>query len=100
MIKEAELPIEFWLEVAKADAYMRDRVSTRPVIDGQPTTPIEAFTRVEPSIDHIRVWGCKCYSYIDPKSFPTDSRKDKFMDRGRECVFLGYVNDTDSQIIV
>ena len=100
MIKESGLPIEFWPEAAEADAYLRNRIGTGPIVNGSPTTPMEAFTGVKPSIDHIRVWGCKCYSYIDPKSFPAESRKDKFMDRGRECVFLGYVDDTESQVLL
>ncbi len=94
MIKEAELPIEFWPEAAQTDAYLRNRVATGPLVDGKLTTPIEAFTGIKPSIDHLRVWGCKCYSYVDPRSLPANSRRDKLMDRGRVGVFLGYVEET------
>ena len=57
-------------------------------------SPEEAFIREKPSIDHVRVWGCKCYSYVDTKSLPADIRRDKFMDRGRVGVFMGYVDKT------
>jgi len=97
MIKEAELPIEFWAEAAETDSYLRNRTATGPVIDGKLTTPEEAFTGTKPSIDHIRVWGCKCYSYVDPKSLPVDGRRDKFMDRGRVGVFVEYVDETIKQ---
>ena len=97
MIKDAGLPIEFWAEAAKTDAYLRNRTATGPLVDGAPTTPEEAFTGIKPSIDHVRVWGCKCYSYVDPKSLPTGGRRDKFMDRGRPGAFMGYVENTDKQ---
>lgn len=100
MIKDAELPIEFWPEAGGADAYIRNRVATGPIVDGNPTTPMEAFTGVKPSIDHLRVWGCKCYSPVDPRSLPDNSRKDKLMNRGRPGVFLGYDEETDTQYYI
>ena len=50
-----------------------------------------------PSIDHVRVWGCKCYSYVNPKSLPAASRHDKLMDTGRVAVFVGYDENTTKQ---
>ena len=97
MIKEAELPIEFWAEAAETDAYLHNRTATGPVLDGRLVSPEEAFTGTKPTIDHIRVWGCKCYSYVDPKSLPADGRRDKLMDRGRVGVFVGYVDETVKQ---
>ena len=97
MIKEAGLLMEFWSEAAAIDAYIRNRVGTGPVVNGERTTPIEAFEGVKPSIDHMRTWACVCYSPVDPKSLPVGTRKDKIMDRGRRCVFLGYVEETDKQ---
>jgi hypothetical protein len=49
------------------------------------------------SIKHIKVFSCKCYSYVDPKSLPAKGRKDKLMLQGRTCVFMGYVNETTKQ---
>ena len=97
MIKDAGLPIEFWDEAVEADAYMRNRTATGPTIDGKQVSPEEAFTRKKPSIDHIRVWGSKCYSYINPKTIPADQRHDKLVDRGRVGVFMGYSETTDKQ---
>lgn len=97
MLKEAKLPTDFWVEAAETDAYLRNRTATGPLIDGKPTTPEEAFTGQKPSIDHVRVWGCKVYSYVDPKSLPVGSRHDKFMDRARVGVFMGYVDETEKQ---
>ena len=94
MIKEAKLPIEFWVQAAETDAYLRNRTAIGPIIDGQPTTSEEAFTGLKPSIDHIHVWGCKCYAYVDPKSLSTEGRQDKFMDCERVGVFIEYINET------
>jgi hypothetical protein len=97
MLKDAGLPIEFWDEAVEADTYMRNRTDTGPTIDGKRISPEEAFTGKMPSIDHIRVWGSKCYSYIHPKTIPANQRHDKLVDRGRIGVFMGYSETTNKQ---
>ena len=97
MLKDAGLPIEFWPEAGKADSYIRNRTAIGPVVNGSPITPMEAFNGTKPSIDHIRVWGCKCYSSIASESLPKGTRHDTFMDTGRPGVFLGYDEETDGQ---
>ncbi|RFU24803.1 hypothetical protein B7463_g11531, partial [Scytalidium lignicola] len=54
MLKEADLPLEFWDEAIEADVYLRNRTDTGPVINGKTVSPEEAWTGVTPSIDHIR----------------------------------------------
>jgi len=94
IIKEAGLPIELWHKAAEADAYLRNRTACGPYRTRddrkERITPEEAYTGVIPNINHIRVWGSVCYTYVHPKSLPAGTRQDKFMDRGRECVFVGY----------
>ena len=97
MLKDANLPVELWVEAAQADVYIRNKVSNGPTIDGVQVSPEEAFTGIKPSIDHLRVWGCQAVSYMNPDSLPQGTRRDKFMDRGRHCVFLGYVDGTAKQ---
>lgn len=97
MLKDAELPLEFWDEAARTDAYLRNRTAVGPEVNGQRITPKEAFVGTRPSIDHLRVWGCKCYSYVPPKSLPQGTRQDKLMDRGRVAVFMGYEDTTNRQ---
>ena len=62
-------------------------------------SPEEAFTgqKGQISIEHIKVFGCKCYSYVDPKSLPAEGRKDKLMPWGCTCMFMGYVDETMKQ---
>jgi hypothetical protein len=97
MLKDAELPLELWDEAARAESYLRNRTSVGPEVDGQRITPEEMWTGVKPSIDHIYVWGCKCFSYVNPKSLPASGRQDKFMDRGRIAIFVGYEESTTCQ---
>ena len=68
MLKDAGLPIEFWDEAVKANAYMRNHIRFRLVINGERFSPNKAFMGVKPSIDHVRVFGYKCYAYVNPKS--------------------------------
>ncbi|KAI0995920.1 hypothetical protein K3495_g12264 [Podosphaera aphanis] len=49
---------------------------------------------VTPSIDHIKVWGSKCYTYIDPKTIPAGQRHDKLVNTGKVGVFVGYTSTT------
>ena len=100
MLKEAHLPMEFWDKAVEADAYMRNRTATGPVIDGMTVSPEEAWTGETPSIDHIRVWGSKCYSYINPKTIPAQQRHDKLVDPARVGVFMGYSTTTDKHLKV
>ena len=97
MTKETELPIEFWVQAAETDAYLRNHTAIRPIIDGQATTSEEAFIRAKPFIDHIHVWGCKCYSFVDSKSLPARDRQDKFMDHERVGVFMNYIDEITKQ---
>src|SRR5437016_5545872 len=62
-------------------------------------SPEEAFTgqKRQISIEHIKVFSCKYYSYINPKLLPAEGRKDKLVLQGRIYVFMGYVNETTKQ---
>jgi hypothetical protein len=94
MLNNARLLLEFWDEAITADIYLRNRTNTGPIIDGKTTSPEGAWTGVTPSIDHIRVRGSKCYSYINPKTIPIGQRHDKFVNTGKIGVFVGYTGTT------
>ena len=97
LLKDSGLPNEFWPEAVSTSAYLRSRTASGPEVDGVTISPEEAYSGEKPSCDHIKVWGCKVYSYLNPKSLPQGGRQDKLMDRGRVGVFLGYVEGTDKQ---
>lgn len=100
MLDDAQLPIEFWDEAAEADAYIRNRLPTGPLVEKQSTSPEQVFLGKRPNVDHVRVWGSKCYTYLNPKTLPAKGRSDKLMHRGRAGVFMGYSETTDKQFKV
>ncbi len=57
----------------------------------------KTFIEIKLSIDHVQVWECKCYSYIDLKSLLIEDRRDKFMNKDRFNVFMKYVKNINKQ---
>jgi hypothetical protein len=96
LLEDSGLPIELWDEAAEAECYIRNR--TESLKKG--VSPSEAFTGTKPSIDHIRIWGSKCYYYVDRKSIPANERKDKLVNTGRVGVLVGYSPTTTSHFKV
>ncbi len=97
MIKNAELLIEFWAEVAKTDVYLQNQIITRLLINEVLMISKKTFIKIKLSIDHVQVWECKCYSYVDLKSLSIEDRWDKFMNRDRLDVFMRYVKNINKQ---
>ncbi|GIZ47373.1 hypothetical protein CKM354_001046600 [Cercospora kikuchii] len=94
MLEDAHMPIEFWPEALAACMVVRNSLPNGPEIDGFKVSPEEAFSGIQPSVSHFRVWGCKAVVYMDPRSQPAGMRSDKLMNRGKDAVFIGYVPDT------
>ncbi|KAL9228263.1 hypothetical protein vseg_003863 [Gypsophila vaccaria] len=78
---QGNLPFEFWGECVVTAAYLINRTPTH-VLNGQ--TPYELLYGERPILDSIRVFGSLCY--VHNKERP----KDKFGEKGRRCVFIGY----------
>lgn len=58
----------------------------------------DTYNEEEPNTDNVRIWGGKCYAYVDPKTRHKDDRHDKLMLRGREDVFMKRLDDTDRHL--
>ena len=97
MLKDGDVPNALWDYAVETDAYIRNRVTNGPVVNGREVSPEEAYSGKRPSIDHIRRFGCICYSYVNPKSLPKGTRHDKLMDRARPAILLGFNEATDHQ---
>ena len=93
MLKDQNLLLEFWDEAAKAESYLRNLQLRGLIINGKITLLEGAYTRKEPCITNIRVQGSKAYGYINLKTLYKDDRYNKLVLRGREGVFIGYLND-------
>ncbi len=97
MIKNAELLIEFWTEVAKINVYLQNWIITRFLINEVLMILKKIFIEIKLSIDHVQVWKCKCYSYINLKLLSVEDRWDKFMNRNRLDIFIKYVKNINKQ---
>ena len=98
MLKDQNLPLEFWDEAAVSGAYVRNRIMNGPKAGDKIFSPYEAFYGQPATIDHFRRFGCQAVSYVNPKSLPAyDKRNPKQVDKGRLGVFIGYVNETTKQ---
>ncbi len=97
MIKNAELLIEFWAEAAKTDVYLQNWIIMKLLINEVLMILKKTFIEIKLSIDHVQVWECKCYSYVDFKSLSIEDRWDKFMNRDRLDVFMKYVKNINKQ---
>lgn len=96
-MKDANLPLEFWGWAAEHSTYIWNIMPHGPVVDGVRLTPKGAYEGTIPDINHVRLFGCVCYSYISPKSWPAGTKNKKLLDRGRECVFVGHNEKTTNQ---
>ncbi|OMO94208.1 hypothetical protein CCACVL1_06111 [Corchorus capsularis] len=75
------LPKEFWAEVANTVVYVLNRSTTKSVKN---ITPFEAWFGFKPSLEHLKVFGCICYSFIPSVKERTLTRKSE------ACIFIGY----------
>ncbi|OMO87137.1 Integrase, catalytic core [Corchorus capsularis] len=80
---QANLPIRFWGECVLTATYIINRLPSK-VINNK--TPFEMLFGKKPEYDHLRVFGCLVYAHDNSK------RGDKFSERGKPCVFVGYPN--------
>ncbi len=78
----ANLPIKFWGECVLTAVYIINRLPSK-VIGNK--TPYEILLQRRPSYSHLKILGC--LAYVHEKS-----REDKFSERGKPHVFIGYPN--------
>lgn len=81
LLFQAKLPVSFWGESILTASHLINRTPT-PLLQGR--TPYELLHGVAPSFDSLRIFGCLCYAHRRPRD------KDKFGDRSRKCLFVGY----------
>lgn len=84
MLKNAELPERFWAEAIVTACYIKNRVIHSFVND----IPESIWTGNKPSVKHLKVYGCLAYAHI------TKQGRHKLDSRGKECIFVGYSNQT------
>ena len=78
---QANLPIKFWGECVLAAAHVINRTPSS-LLHGK--TPYECMHGKPPRYEDIKVFGCLCFAHKASRD------KDKFKERSRKCVFVGY----------
>ena len=82
MLSEAKLPPFFWGEALSTFVYVRNRLPTASLPSNK--TPYEVAFGKKPSLQHLRVFGCRAYVMIQK-----DQRK-SLQPHSMACIFLGY----------
>lgn len=100
LLKDGDLPVEFWDEAAEFDSHIRNCTAIGPTINGSITSPYQAYLGRKPNMDTTRVFGSKCYMYIPRDSIPAKQRTDKLTDRARVGVYLGLSKTTSKHFKV
>ena len=81
MLYHAKLPLYLWAEAVNTLVYLRNR---SPTSRFKGETPYERWHGVKPKVDHLRVFGSKCYAHI-----PDEKRK-KLDPKAEKGIFVGY----------
>ena len=82
MLNETSLPKYFWADVVNTSSYVLNRVLIRPILK---KTPYELFKDRRRALNHVKVFGCKCFILNNGKE-----QLGKFDSKADEGVFLGY----------
>lgn len=81
MLHEKGLPKIFWGEAVYTAVYLMNRCPTK-VLENK--TPLEAWSGRKPSVNHLKVFGCICYSHV-----PKEVRR-KLDETSEKCIFVSY----------
>jgi len=82
MLNETSLPKYFWADVVNTTSYVLNHVLIRPILK---KTPYELFKGRMPALNHLKVFGCKCFILNNVKK-----QLGKFDSKTDEGIFLGY----------
>lgn len=84
MLADAKLPACFWADAVKTASYLRNRTPIGP----KNKTPEEAYSGKQPSVEHLRAWGCVAYATLPPIH---RGRGDKMHPVAVRTCFIGYM---------
>ena len=85
LLHTSGFPPAFWAEACHTVVYTLNRTGSR-LIPGD--TPFTLWHGFKPSLEHLRIFGCHAYAYIDKK------HRTKLDPKSHLCFFLGYCDNT------
>ncbi|GJZ06490.1 ribonuclease H-like domain-containing protein [Tanacetum coccineum] len=80
LLFQAHIPPSYWVEALNMAAYLLN-ISPSTVINNE--IPFTKFYNQTPTYEHLRVFGCLCYTHVDVAH--------KLEPRSTPCIFLGYL---------
>ncbi|WJX60656.1 hypothetical protein P8452_45840 [Trifolium repens] len=81
MVKQKQLPRRFWGEAVSTAVYILNRSPTNRLVD---KVPEEVWSKVKPSVSHLKVFGSLCYKHIP------DVKRKKLDDKSEAMILVGY----------
>ncbi|KAG8492727.1 hypothetical protein CXB51_010487 [Gossypium anomalum] len=81
LLFEKNLPKTIWAEAVNTAVYIQNRLPTKALAH---KTPSEAWFRFKPSLAHMKVFGCLCYSQVPAV------KRDKLSKRAVPGILTGY----------
>ena len=85
MMKEKELPTEYWGETIATIVYLINRFPTKSICD---KIALEAWSRNKWTVEHLRVFECVAYVHVPKK------QRQKLNDKGVKCIFIDYNSES------
>ena len=82
MLDEHRTPRKYWAEAVNTACYVSNRIFLRAFMH---RTSYELRFGRQPRVDHLRVFGCRCFVL-------KDGNLDKFESRSSDGIFLGYAS--------
>ncbi|GJU47311.1 ribonuclease H-like domain-containing protein [Tanacetum coccineum] len=79
LLFQAHIPLSYWVEALNMAAHLLNILPSTAINNEIPFTKLYNQT---PTYEHMRVFGCLCYPYIDVSH--------KLEPRSTPCIFLGY----------
>ncbi|WJX50083.1 hypothetical protein P8452_36436 [Trifolium repens] len=87
IIHEKQLPKRFWGEAVSTAVYILNRSPTKRLVD---KVPEEVWSKVKPSVSHLKVFGSLCYKHIP------DVKRKKLDDKSEAMILVGYHRTADT----
>jgi hypothetical protein len=81
MMFDQDLPNSLWVEATSTAVYIQNRCPHAILKD---KTTEEVFSRIEPEVGHLRIFGCPVYIHV-PKE-----KRTKMEPLGKKGVFVGH----------
>jgi transposase InsO family protein len=81
MMHGAKVPERLWAEAVLTANYVRNRVPARGL---QEKVPEEVYTGSKPTVEHLRIFGCKVSAWVPPE------KRNKLEARGQLGILVGY----------